>query len=126
MSHLTEGLLAGLCGQLGKSPTGLQFGVQEILIDCGQLARQLLVQQDENLFVAAHSDHPLRYRKRRPNWIKLQSQSTAGPAQWQLGITVLRGGAHRNWASRDRCSDPGTRGDVAARMAPPAPVPCAP
>jgi hypothetical protein len=41
-------------GDLGESPIPLHFGMQEILVDCREFARQLLVEQFQNVCVALH------------------------------------------------------------------------
>jgi hypothetical protein len=52
--HLVDRLALGVCGELGEAPVLLHLGVQEVLVDRGELARELLVQQRDDLVVATH------------------------------------------------------------------------
>jgi hypothetical protein len=52
--HLVQRLGAGVLGQLGVAPVVLHLGVQEVLVDGGQLGGQLLVQEFDDLLVASH------------------------------------------------------------------------
>ena len=54
MFHLVDGLVPGVLGELGEPPVALHFGVQEVLVDRGQFAGELLVEQGNNLIIAAH------------------------------------------------------------------------
>src|SRR5947209_1133707 len=58
MLHLLDGLRPGVLGELGESPVGLHLGVQEVLIDGGQLTGQLFVEQRQDLVIAAHNAKP--------------------------------------------------------------------
>jgi hypothetical protein len=54
MLHFLERFFARMLGDLGESPIRLHFGMQEILVDCREFARQLLVEQFQNVCVALH------------------------------------------------------------------------
>lgn len=52
--HLVEGFLAGVLRQLGEAPVFLHLGMQEVLVDGGQLAGELLVEQAQNVGIPLH------------------------------------------------------------------------
>src|SRR5437588_1421588 len=52
--HLVERLFAGLLGQLGEAPVVLHLGMQEVLVDRGELAGELLVEQAQNVRITLH------------------------------------------------------------------------
>lgn len=54
--HFVERLRAGVGRQLGKTPVVLHLGVQKVLVDSGELAGQLFVEQAQNIGITLH-DH---------------------------------------------------------------------
>jgi hypothetical protein len=52
--HLIDRLGACVRGEPGQPPVRLHPGVQEVLVDRGELAGELLVEQVDDLRVAAH------------------------------------------------------------------------
>src|SRR5690606_2743868 len=44
----------GVLGEFGQAPVLLHLGVQEVLVDRGELAGQLFVEQRDDLVVATH------------------------------------------------------------------------
>ena len=54
VAHLVDRLGAGVRGELRAAPVLLHLGVQEVLVDRGQLRGQLLVEELDDLGVALH------------------------------------------------------------------------
>jgi len=54
--HLLDRLRAGVLGELRQPPVGLHLRVQEVLVDRGELAGELLVEQCDHFIVATHGD----------------------------------------------------------------------
>ena len=53
--HFIEGLGTRMGGQFGESPVLLHLGMQEILVDGREFARQLLIEQFQNVGIALHA-----------------------------------------------------------------------
>ena len=52
--HFLERFFARVLGDFGESPIRLHLGMQEILVDRREFARQLLVEQLQNVRIALH------------------------------------------------------------------------
>ena len=52
--HFLERLFARVFSQFGESPIGLHLRMQEILVDRREFARQLLVEQFQNVGIPLH------------------------------------------------------------------------
>ncbi len=58
MLHLVDGFFVFLGRQLGDAPVFVHAGVQEVLVDGGQLVGKHLVEKLDDLLIAFHSGTP--------------------------------------------------------------------
>ena len=58
MLHLVDRLVARVRGELGQAPVLLHLRVQEVLVDRGELARELLVEEGDDFGIATHGVDP--------------------------------------------------------------------
>src|SRR5438094_917469 len=62
--HLLDALLAHLLGEAIVAPVVAEAGVEEVLVDGGQLGREHVVEQRNDLLVAFHEPPPIRERRK--------------------------------------------------------------
>jgi hypothetical protein len=59
MIHFLERFFTRMRREFGETPILLHLGMQEVLVDCGQFTRQLLVEKLENVGIALHFIAPV-------------------------------------------------------------------